>query len=257
MTSYSTVEHPSSPSPEECRWRLSHSLIHEMRSVITSVKIAGEVLGSERGEDRDARRNYAGLIAEQTGRVGRLLEDFSELVRPEAGRGPRGEEVADLNVALDQARRELVGLARQLGVDLELSPSTYPALAPGEQGRVTQAVRALLEHLMVTVPRGSVLGVDVVVPAQESEVVTVVYTCRQPAAAQEPTVALDWGRIGLGAARRIVERQGGSILASEATPESPLTVCLPRLRATSRGVARPPAESYEPVRLCLMDEKVA
>jgi signal transduction histidine kinase len=227
------------PSAEDLeRWKMVRSMVHEMRSVLTAAKIGAEVLVGPRADDAGYRRGYAEMIAEQTGRVARLLEDFSELVRPPAPGLPTEDETADLNAALDGAGRELTGLAGHLEQEMRLTPAAGAALIAGDQVRVTQALRGLLEYFLVSSPRGGAVDVRVDLTAGAADAVTVSFTRRAPAGAAAPDQTLDWTRISPAAARRIVERHGGSLQVAEEAEDLTLLVTFPRERGVLSAARR-------------------
>lgn len=218
------------------RWQMIRSLVHELRSVLTAAKIGAEVLTGPRADDRAYRRGYAEMIAEQTGRVARLLEDFSELTRPVAAEPPGGEETADLNVALDTAGRELAGLAAHLNQELVLRPAPSAALIEGHQGRVTQALRGLIEYLLVASARGTLVEACVEPVSGESETITIVLSRHSPEGEPPLEEALDWSRVSPAAARRIVQDHGGFVSLRQDGDRSDLLVSFPRDRGVLAGV---------------------
>ncbi len=224
-------ELPQATAEDLERWTMVRSLVHEMRSVLTSAKIGAEVLIGPRADDAAYRRGYAEMIAEQTGRVVRLLEDFSELARPIPPETPPGEEIADLNVALDAAGRELSGLASHLEQEMDLSPSPAAALIGGHQGRVTQALRGLLEYFLVASPCGTRVEAAIEVTNSEAEAITVSLSRHSPPGSGAAEQVLDWSRISPAAARRIVEQHGGWLETAEGEDDPHLVVSFPRARA--------------------------
>jgi hypothetical protein len=229
----------SQPSAEDLeRWQMVRSLVHEMRSVLTAAKIGAEVLSGPRADDAAYRRGYAEMIAEQTGRVARLLEDFSELTRPTPPEFSPGEETADLNVALDAAGRELAGLAAHLEQEMILLPAPAAALIEGHQGRVTQALRGLLEYFLVSSPRGTTVEASVNLATSEADVVTVSLSRRSPEGSASLAQTLDWSRISPAAARRIVQDHGGSLRVLEEADKLSLVVTFPRERGVLAGALR-------------------
>jgi signal transduction histidine kinase len=245
-TADSTWGEAERPSTEDLeRWKMVRSMVHEMRSVLTAAKIGAEVLVGPRADDPGYRRGYAEMIAEQTGRVARLLEDFSELVRPPTPGLPSEDETADLNAALDGAGRELAALAGHLEQDMRLTPATGAALIAGDQVRVSQALRGLLEYFLVSSPRGGAVAVQVDVPTGDADAVTVSFTRRTPPGADAPDQTLDWTRISPAAARRIVERHGGSLQVAEGGEDLVLLVTFPRERGVLAAALReqPAAQS--------------
>ena len=220
------------------RWKVVRSMVHEMRSVLTAAKIGAEVLVGPRANDPGYRKRYAEMIAEQTSRVARLLEDFSELVRPAATTPPSDDETADLNAALDSAGRELAGLATHLEQDMRLTPAAGAALVAGDQARVTQALRGLLEYFLVSSPRGGAVDVAVDLATSEADAVTVSFTRRPPPGAETSDHTLDWTRISPAAARRIVERYGGTAQVTEGGQDLVLVVTFPRERGILSAALR-------------------
>ncbi len=219
------------------RWQMIRSLVHELRSVLTAAKIGAEVLTGPRADDPGYRRGYAQMIAEQTGRVARLLEDFSELTRPASADSPVGEERADLNVALDTAGRELAGLAAHLSQELILRPAPSAALIEGHQGRVTQALRGLIEYLLVTSAPGTLVEARVEPVLGESETITVLLSRHNPEGEPPLEEALDWSRVSPAAARRIVQDHGGSLALRQDGDGFGLVVSFPRERGVLAGFA--------------------
>lgn len=225
-----SAQRPILAAADAQRWDLVRSLVHEMRSVLTAESIGAEMLASPRAEDAGFRRVYAEMISQQTARVAHLLEDFAELARPPASAARSGEEIADLNVALYAAGRELAGLASHLEQRLDLSPSPGAALIEGHQGRVTQALRGLLEYLLVSSPRGSRVVAELSLPADDTGAVNVALTRSLPADGAVPEPGLDWSRISPAAARRIVEEHGASLEVAEGPSTLELVITFPRER---------------------------
>lgn len=222
---------------DERRWRVARSMVHEVRSVLTAMKIATEVLASSLGDDREYRQRHATLIAEQAGRLARLLEDFSEVMHPAALLASPESEVADLNIALAEAEHQLSGLAEQVGVSLDLTPAPTAVLVPGNQSRVSQALRGFSEYLVVTATAGSTIEVKIDLAASESETVSVLFQSRAPTGEAAAPVPVDWSRLALAAARQIVEDHRGEIVTTSGETQAPLMVSFPRLRGIVPAVA--------------------
>lgn len=188
------------------------SLTQELRNILTTVKISSEMLNSPRANNAAYREVYATLIDEQTGRISRLLDDFGEAVSPFCPDLSENGDLADLNRAAQDAVAELEGLAVRVQTHLLFLPASRKPQIVGNQGKVTQAIRGFLEYLLGALPSGSTLTLTVKTGHNDSGGPELVFawSSRDPRA--ESPVVLDWGRINLVAARRIVEQYGGEVL---------------------------------------------
>jgi signal transduction histidine kinase len=224
-------------------WQYLRSLIHELRSVLTTMKISAEILASPRADEAEYRRRYSALITEQTGRVARLLEDFSEVYRPALPTA--GATRADLNLAAETAAAELAGIAHQVGASITVRPATGEALVAGDPPKITQALRGFLEYLLGVAPAGSDVELAVSAPQGEKAGSNVTFSLSGVDRPASGSPDLDWGRVNLAAARQIVEVNGGHVSTGEGAESAPLlTVSWPRnAKAVSLALtfAHPPA----------------
>ncbi|NLO74392.1 MAG: hypothetical protein GX100_09845 [candidate division WS1 bacterium] len=197
----------------ESPWDHLRCLTHELSSALTTVRIAGDTLGSPDADEPGFRQVYAALIAEECGHITRLMADFAEVLRPGWCLVPGEEEKADLNEAAHQAAMELTGLAAQVHDRILVIPAREGTGVAGSQEKITQALRGFMEYLLGVVPAGTTVKVEVCPEEPRSGGPGVTFSALYPDRATSPPchIVLDWSRIHLAAARYIVEQHGGEV----------------------------------------------
>ncbi len=118
---------------------------HELKTPLTAIQGAVETLLGGALQDADRGKPFVESVAEEAGRLHRLVEDLLTLAQVESGQGLKREPVS-LRVFFQEetARHQKEAGAR--GVSLELEPVPPDLSLPADRGQLVQAVGNLLEN---------------------------------------------------------------------------------------------------------------
>jgi len=98
---------------------LLRAVSHDLRSPITAIRTAGAGIGSQTVSQED-REEMASVIATETERLARLVDDLLDLSRLEAGTADPRRQWSSIEEVVDAAGHGLSGLDVQLDPDLPL-----------------------------------------------------------------------------------------------------------------------------------------
>lgn len=201
------------------------ALVHELRTPVTSIRALAELMLDTPGLDEEERRGFLRIIASESRRLGRLVDDVLDAARL----GSDGAELRLEDVDLAALLREAAGIALPLmaGKDAQLAldlPDTAPVVR-GDRDRLLQVLLNLLSNAAKAVPGG---GGRVLVGLEAApDAVTIRVADNGPGippenlgAVFQPFRRLDDSPpgtgLGLPVSRRIVERHGGTLRAEPA-----------------------------------------
>ena len=126
---------------------------HELRTPVFSLGGFLELLRDEE-LDEETRREFLATMSEQVDRLAKLATELLDLSRADAGRLRVEREVVDLAEVAETAVDEFAALAVAGGRPLELTADDS-AHVLGDEQRVLQVARALLENALVHTPDGT------------------------------------------------------------------------------------------------------
>lgn len=136
---------------------LSAGLAHEFRTPLASIRAYTELLLDQEARDPETRREFLSVIAAETDRLSRLVENMDLLSRVESGQArPRSDRV-DPVLALLGAVAVMAPQARSAGVTLattDLPPSRDDLRVLGDQDLLQQALLNLLSNAIKFSARG-------------------------------------------------------------------------------------------------------
>src|SRR4051794_3750335 len=207
---------------------------HELRTPLFSLGGFLELLEDDE-LDEPTRREFLETMADQVRRLTKLADDLLDLSRLDAGRLHVASGEIDLGAVASTALDEFAGVVRASGHPLELGENgSVPAF--GDEERVLQIVRILVENALVHTPPGTTIRVS----ARRVDANAVVRVADQGPGLDPDderhlferfyrggTTKASGSGLGLAIARELAELMGGSI-ALEARPGSTVfTVLLP------------------------------
>lgn len=121
---------------------------HELKTPLTSIRMFAEMLEDGRVSGEGKRREYQGLIRQESLRLSRLVDNVLDFSRIDAGRRTYLLERCDLNGVVERAVATLRAYAGGEGpsVDLRLPEAEADATARGDADALMGAVLNLLDN---------------------------------------------------------------------------------------------------------------
>ena len=207
---------------------------HELRTPLTALGGYLELL-TEGGLTEAERDEFLDTMGEQVQRLTKLATDLLDLSRLDAGGIMVAHDELELGEIASDAARDMQALAARRGSAV-VAESGSPALARGDEGRVLQVLRVLVDNAVRHTPPGSTVtlrtettpwGASIVVsddgPGIPPELLERVFErfFRGPGAAARGT------GLGLAIARELAERMDGRLLATSSPSGTRFTLELP------------------------------
>ncbi len=124
--------------------RFTSDVSHELRTPLTTVRMAADLIFSERDEFDPAVARSAELLQAELDRFEELLTDLLEISRFDAGFAALDAEHSDLVPIVERVAERLTGLADRVGVTLELNLPDTPVIAEVDPRRVERVLRNLV-----------------------------------------------------------------------------------------------------------------
>ena len=192
---------------------------HELRTPVSIARTAAQVTLAQPRRDEAEYREALGVIAKQTSRLTRLVDDMLVLARADAG----GYPIVQTQVRLDQLVAECV---REFGAPAEdkniaLNTDLYPATMTGDETLLRRMLSNLIGNGVAYTPSGG--SIDVSLRASDGHLLLRVSDTGPGIPAEdrdrvfERFVRLDPARaaggsgLGLAIARGIAEAHGGTL----------------------------------------------
>jgi PAS domain S-box-containing protein len=142
---------------------------HELRTPLTSIKSFSEILLSY-DEDKETQREFLSIINEESNRLTRLINDFLDLSKIEAGRVQWETVELSLPEVIQTAINATQALTIQmkLKVDTDLDPDLLTVWC--DKDRLVQVVTNLLSNAIKFTPEGGMIHVKAqILNGSESE----------------------------------------------------------------------------------------
>ncbi|MFI5836043.1 MtrAB system histidine kinase MtrB [Micromonospora sp. NPDC051300] len=124
--------------------RFTSDVSHELRTPLTTVRMAADLIFTERDEFDPAVARSAELLQAELDRFEELLTDLLEISRFDAGFAVLDSEPTDLVPVVHRVTERLSGLAERVGVTIELDLPGTPVIAEVDPRRVERVLRNLV-----------------------------------------------------------------------------------------------------------------
>jgi len=138
---------------DERRRRLTADAAHELATPVATI-VCGAEVALRQPRDADSYRAALAHNLDEGRHLGRIVEDLLLLARADAGRLPLERELVELDEVCRQAARAVRPLADDRAVALRTSSPPGALLTMGDEGRLGQVVRNLLDNALRHTPAG-------------------------------------------------------------------------------------------------------
>jgi PAS domain S-box-containing protein len=120
------------------------TISHELRTPLTSIRSFSEILLQYDEETPETRREFLEIIAVESERLTRLINDFLDLSKIEAGRMLYEDDVVSLEEIIGDVVKSQSQLLRQKSLELKLDISTELPFIFADRDRIQQVMTNLL-----------------------------------------------------------------------------------------------------------------
>jgi signal transduction histidine kinase len=201
---------------EELERNFLMTVSHELRTPLTAIRGHVEALREGVAQDEEARKESLDVIAEEAGRLERLVGDVLDLAKLDTRRFTLLREEVDMGHLLERAYNAFAEEARRRGIDYRRDISARPVIV-ADGDRVLQIISNLLSNAFRWTPDGG--RVDLQLGA-ENGLVSVAVEDTGPGITpdeQERIFRPFWSRdgtgtgLGLAIARELAAAHGGRI----------------------------------------------
>ena len=165
VMSFSDVSHVI--RAEAMRSDFVANVSHELRSPLTALTGFIETLGGAARDDAEARDRFLAIMAQEAGRMDRLIDDLLSLSKVEAEERVRPTAPLDLRSAVGRVVAMLGPKAEAASKSIAFSPTPGEAMVHGDEDQLVQVFQNLLENAIKYSPPGTPVAVDMSVEARE------------------------------------------------------------------------------------------
>lgn len=127
---------------------------HELRTPLTSIRSFSEILLDNPDLPEEERRRFVEIIARESERLTRLIDDVLDLSRIESGRMEWQVAEYDLRAIVEEAIRSSEGLFREHGIEVTTDFGVARAPVRCDRDRVVQVLLNLFSNAAKFVPEG-------------------------------------------------------------------------------------------------------
>jgi len=209
---------------EELERNFLMTVSHELRTPLTAIRGHVEALREGVAQDEEARKESQDVIAQEAGRLERLVGDVLDLAKLDTRRFTLLREEVDMGHLLEQAYSAFAEEARRRDIDYRQDIAARPVIV-ADGDRVLQIISNLLSNAFRWTPDGGRVDLEL---GAENGVVSVTVQDSGPgitAEEQERIFRPFWTRdgtgtgLGLAIARELAVAHGGRIRLQSAPGE--------------------------------------
>jgi two-component system phosphate regulon sensor histidine kinase PhoR len=142
---------------------------HELRTPLASVKGFIETLQNHAKDDPGAREKFLAIMANQTERMGRLIEDLMSLSRIELNEHVPPEGKVETALVAGDVVDAVAPMAAKAGVRIELL-TDGPTAIEGDRDQIVQVIQNLVDNALKYSPAGATVTVEVLGDRGEDQV---------------------------------------------------------------------------------------
>jgi two-component system sensor histidine kinase CreC len=132
--------------------RYVQTLTHEIKSPLSAIRGAAEILNENPPED--ARVRFAGNITTEAGRIQRIVDQLLQLASLEARKAHAKMTALDLASVARETINALQPVAQAAGIELVPDAPSAPVMMRGDRALLSQALGNLLQNALEFTPSG-------------------------------------------------------------------------------------------------------
>jgi len=137
------------------------SISHELRTPLTSIKAYTETILSDSNMPEETKRQFLGIIDEESNRLAGLIEGLLEISRIESGTMKIVREPVDIVAVAHKVLTALQALADKQNVRLESDIDEGLAIFEGDEDKIQSALTNLVNNAIKFTPRDGRVCVSV------------------------------------------------------------------------------------------------
>ena len=134
---------------------------HELRTPLASLRAYAELLADGEVEDENQRREFAGIILSESGRLGALVDRMLDIGRIESGMSRASYEQVDFSELAAKCVDEQLGEATRRMISLRVARADRSALASADRPLMKQVILNLLSNAIKYTPDGGEVSVEI------------------------------------------------------------------------------------------------
>jgi signal transduction histidine kinase len=134
---------------------------HELRTPLASLRAYAELLADGEVEDDNQRREFAGIILSESGRLGTLVDRMLDIGRIESGMSRANYEQVDFATLAAKCVEEQQGEATRRMIALSVTRSQHGAIASADRPLMKQVILNLLSNAIKYTPDGGEVSVEI------------------------------------------------------------------------------------------------
>ena len=134
---------------------------HELRTPLASLRAYAELLADGEVEDENQRREFAGVILSETGRLSTLVDRMLDIGRIESGMARANLESVDFNDLCLRCVEEQQGEANRRMITMKVTRTERAAIAAADRPLMKQVILNLLSNAIKYTPDGGEVSVEV------------------------------------------------------------------------------------------------
>ncbi|MBN1161263.1 MAG: response regulator [Dehalococcoidales bacterium] len=133
---------------------------HELRTPLTSIKSFAEILLTY-DEDKETQREFLSIINQESDRLTKLINDFLDLSKIEAGRMQWEDREQPLTPIIENALHVAQALAKEKNIKIEFNKPENPPVVTCDKDRLVQVITNLLSNSIKFTPKSGRVTVGV------------------------------------------------------------------------------------------------
>ncbi|WP_100331452.1 ATP-binding protein [Bacillus xiapuensis] len=133
---------------------------HELRTPISMLQGYSEAIVDDIAASEEEKKDIAKIIYDESLRMGRLVNELLDLARMEAGHISLNLEEVDLPSFLKRVTNKFQGLAKEKGIDLQLTVADEAVKTNLDPDRIEQVLTNLIDNALRHTPKGGFVRVS-------------------------------------------------------------------------------------------------